>query len=986
MDATDDDNLLQRSSLNLITECLDSLPRFLCKAESTGRKSAVRRLVRDTKTDQLIRLLEPFQEWPQLLDPQLSALLQPLVSAFIDYLSNYAAQYHQSTGKSSFSDIIPLPRAICKILYTFCKIRGAKVISQFFNNEAKYLEPMLHALEGWGRMEKLAGEPAPPTHGLIVWQEKYILLLWLSHLLLTPFDLKSISSDNVVLGGHFSSLQVDLPGNLPTIVKRLVYVSTYHLSLASKEREAAKVLLVRLVVRPDMQRIGLQGTLIYWALSLLEPSNGKAACLPQYALTGVLSFLAGFLVSADPDALKTLLAPIHTSIQQVRSEQSPLYTEMTSSTLTRKVAIKISRALAVAGIQLDRKCSCSIPTLGHDTLEETIDYLLTALADKDTTVRIAASKALSVIAVQLEPELVENIVESIVHDLHEDALWTDVLTGQTFAGSDLAPDKLHSGSSLPDSSQQNWVAVNPAKWHGLVLSLSHLMYRESMPADQIPKVIDTFTLALRFEQRSSSGASVGTMVRDAACFGFWALARRCSLKDIWIWQAPILDATRSRHPGSDHASSCALTPPIPPEESFGLRQTPPNIILQVLTNELVVAASLDSAGNIRRGASAALQELVGRHPDTINDGIDLVQVVDYHAVALRSRAMLEVAIRTSQIDETYWHAILNGLLGWRGIGSPDAQSRRQAAKAIGLLALSRKPDLAAFTIHRVQKQLCMTAMKNLEERHGLIIALAEIVLEMLRCGSGLVEFSLPFRQIPNKVLAELWVVCHTGWLGSSSDGAETISSSTLRSPLMLEAVCLLISALALSASSIALPSLGTGSNLPSSPSSGTHSMLPSLGKAPYPSTEDFGMLSHVLDVSRKGGDPTVILASAGATAAFFRLCDAFYLEKLGFAWVRCLDPPLLLRLEDPSTSNLEAAYRRIHGRIEDSTLCLVATLAAIFHQVGPIDGSLPLSPLQLAIIVALHLKVKYGNIDLKCACLRALTSGVLAYRGNQSIE
>ena len=88
-----------------------------------------------------------------------------------------------------------------------------------------------------------------------------------------------------------------------------------------------------------------------------------------------------------------------------------------------------------------------------------------------------------------------------------------------------------------------------------------------------------------------------------------------------------------------------------------------------------MAASLDSAGNIRRGASAALQELIGRHPDTIEQGISTVQVVDYHAVSLRARAMVEVSLAASKLSDIYWPVILEGLLSWRGVGSPDAQSR-----------------------------------------------------------------------------------------------------------------------------------------------------------------------------------------------------------------------------------------------------------------------------------------------------------------------
>lgn len=51
--------------------------------------------------------------------------------------------------------------------------------------------------------------------------------------------------------------------------------------------------------------------------------------------------------------------------------------------------------------------------------------------------------------------------------------------------------------------------------------------------------------------------------------------------------------------------------------------------------QLLLSACLDPAGNIRRGSSAALQELIGRHPNQVTEGIAIVQIVDYQAVGLR---------------------------------------------------------------------------------------------------------------------------------------------------------------------------------------------------------------------------------------------------------------------------------------------------------------------------------------------------------------
>lgn len=64
MDTTGDEDLkLQRASVDLIAELQRSLPHFLYKCLSTQSRhsptanSPVRRLVRETKTDQLIKLV-----------------------------------------------------------------------------------------------------------------------------------------------------------------------------------------------------------------------------------------------------------------------------------------------------------------------------------------------------------------------------------------------------------------------------------------------------------------------------------------------------------------------------------------------------------------------------------------------------------------------------------------------------------------------------------------------------------------------------------------------------------------------------------------------------------------------------------------------------------------------------------------------------------------------------------------------------------------
>lgn len=879
-----------------------------------------------------------------MLDPHLSGLLQPLVSAFIDYVSKHAAAYHQQGELCP--GIIPLPRAISKILYVFCKVRGTKVVSHFLNNEPRYLEPMLDALESWAGKTYSGGENDTPKHGFMVWQENFIMLLWLSHLLLAPFNLRSLSSDRAGIQLRDPLLHIHLPTAITPIAKRLVHMSTYHLSLPSKAREAAGALLVRLAVRTDMRKIGLQKILIDWALSRVRAESDAAAPTSVYGFLGVLSFLAGFIIAAENTVLKPLLSQIYSSVQHATIDSSPSAALTNASASARKLVIKIERALAVAGMRIDSKTSGSSgPSLGEGALEEIIDHFLTGLEDKDTPVRLAASKGLSVIALELEPDMVEQIIDMIDDLLYEDTSWYDQ-------------------HGVPGSSELNVGAVSALRWHGLIFALSQLIYRASRPPRSIlGKVISSFTIALRFEQRSSLGNSIGTSVRDAACFGLWALARRCSTAEIKSCKPP-----RNQHydaaigsprqlSGNETDSAAGIIGSLPtPNETHDVArvstfQVPTQqqqfttnatfsdstkgalSTLQNLANQLVLAATLDSAGNIRRGASAALQEMIGRHPDEIKHGIDLVQIVDYHGIALRSRAMTEIAINVSRLEPSYWHSILHGLLDWRGVRSGDVDCRRNAAHAFGLLAHCRGPELVAPTISILRCQLHASEVRNVEERHGVVLALSEIVS---RWSDVHLDNRPHLLATTEGELTKLWLSCYSGSVpeNRSSKGVVAKDTKHLNYALTCEAICSLVAALA---------------------DCSIH------GKLRHPSPTELHECLEILEISLRQSDGIVVTSSTKAAKALFQILDRDIQENLVSRWAQILC--------DPSSRSKE-----------DIVVGVVAALGAIFQQVQASQPQNPIIDTLISLVGTEH------GIHLRCTALRSLTSGILGANGRRSLH
>ncbi|KAK4125491.1 hypothetical protein N657DRAFT_631786 [Parathielavia appendiculata] len=715
MDASEEDLdiKLQKVSADLIADFDKSLGPFLRKQDGAGR-SAVRSRVRSRETERLISsLLDPFQELPQLLDPHLPIWLPALSDAYLEHLlTRRPSPSSNTTSISGRSNdlLMPLPRAICKLLYTFCKIRGEKVVVRFLSNEARYLEVLLSALEDAERAaeSKSGSNPNPDplggggglddiSHGQAVavrvgawtWEERYVVLLWLSHLMLAPFDLATISSleeEEVVAGEEEAEKEekrkrvggLTLPAGLPSITTRILPLAVKYLASPGKERDASKALLVRVAMRRDMQEMGVLDALVRWALAALRPQDGAERT--PYHYIGVLSFLAGALTTSENTSdMNSYLTIIFHAVHGIAVEGGKAG-GMMASALARKTMIKVIRAIAVLLLRRPQDME------GMEMVETAIGFLLENLADNDTPVRFAASKALSVITLKLDEDMALQVVEAVLESLNRNVLRVES------PGEAATPKK--------DLSM-----VDPLEWHGLMLTLSHLLYRRSPPAENLADIVQALLMGLSFERRSTSGSSTGGNVRDAACFGIWALARRYTTAELLAVPTATLTA----------------------DSSSGVS------ILQIIATSLVAAACLDPSGNIRRGSSAALQELIGRHPDRVEKGIWVVQTVDYHAVARRSRALHDVALGATKLSGQYGEAILEALLGWRGVGDVDAASRRAAGASYGMITA----ELASTEFNHIQRltrsvSLVLDHIKSLEsrqveERHGLFFSFAAVL-------------------------------------------------------------------------------------------------------------------------------------------------------------------------------------------------------------------------------------------------------------------
>ncbi|KAI1845807.1 hypothetical protein JX266_008172 [Neoarthrinium moseri] len=696
----DRDIVIQRYSADLLADLDESLGPFLRKPNGD-----LRTRVRERETSRLIsQVLEPFQELPQLLDPYLPKYVPLLAEAYLEHVQVRRRRTKSLSLRSQL--LVPLSNAICKIIYSFCKIRGEKVIVRFLNVETRYLELLLLAIEESERQSDASGDQ--DAVGLWTWHERYVVLLWLSQLFFAPFDLSTISSGDTDDAERPIVPGFRWPAQIPGITLRVIPLALKYLASPGKERDGAKALLVRLAMRKDMQEVGILRSLVQWAIFTLSPKKDETAESPYYYI-GSLALLAGILrSSANTSIMDPYLRSIFYAVQLISSEDNAVFKVINGSALARKMMIKVTRSVILLVLREPQQSMADT-----EMVEATIGHLLESLADNDTPVRFAASKALSMITLKLESDMAQQVVEAVLDSLNRNVLW------------------IKAPSPGSPTRTRDLTAVDPLEWHGLMLTLSHLLYRRSPPPESLSDIVNALVMGLSFEKRGTGGASIGTNVRDAACFGIWALARRYSTEE--LLQVPTQSIRRVA------------------------QEDPSMSILQVVAVELVVAASLDPAGNIRRGSSAALQELIGRHPDTVTEGIAVVQTVDYHAVALRSRAIHDVALQATRLSPQYGLGLLEAQLGWRGVGDMDAAARRVAAASFGTLTaeisqrMSNKPEHFLQSVDLLLARIDSLQVRQVEERHGLVLSLAAVFdyLPALVKGdmSGDLTDKLPIRKL-----------------------------------------------------------------------------------------------------------------------------------------------------------------------------------------------------------------------------------------------
>ncbi|CAI9769528.1 unnamed protein product [Fraxinus pennsylvanica] len=499
-------------------------------------------------------------------------------------------------------------------------------------------------------------------------EAKCIMLLWLSILVLIPFDLSSVDTSMA----DDSYVHRDEPP--PLVIKILGFCKDY-LSNAGPMRTIAGLLLSKLLTRPDMSKAFT--SFIDWTHEIL--SSVEDNVIDHFRLLGAVEALAAIFKIGNTKALLNMVPIVWSDTSALMKSNSAA-----RSPLLRKYLVKLTQRIgltclphrsptwcyvgrnSILGENVSSNVKGDSNQLNHavnmdtssfyqsesslededmdvpEIVEEIIELLLSGLRDTDTVVRWSAAKGIGRVTSRLTYSLSDEVLSSVLERF------------SPYEGD--------------------------GSWHGGCLALAELARRGLLLPISFPKVVPVIIKALHYDVRRGPH-SVGSHVRDAAAYVCWAFGRSYYHRDM-------------------------------------------KSVLEQLAPHLLVVACYDREVNCRRAAAAAFQENVGRQGN-FPHGIDIVNMADYFALSSRVNSYLHVAFGIAQYDG-YLYPFVDELMHSK-ISHWDKSLRELAANALSSL-VKFEPEYFANMV--LEKLIPCTLSSDLCMRHGATLATGEVVLAL----------------------------------------------------------------------------------------------------------------------------------------------------------------------------------------------------------------------------------------------------------------
>ncbi|QRW06519.1 tubulin folding cofactor D [Ceratobasidium sp. AG-Ba] len=449
---------------------------------------------------------------------------------------------------------------------------------------------------------------------------------------------------------------------------RLDAIGKQYLRYPGIERESASMLLARLYMRTDM--LTRVPHLVEWSIGRIQ--GGDANTFEAIGLMQVMEIMmkSGGAGLAGPyvEQFRELI----NAVESTSASKNLLSENLMKDTLVRKFRIKLIVRLSL----------CKLP--GKPRKVQLQNRRLIIRNDNEDATDDTSEEYDAPI-----PDSIEGVIEDLINGIQDQdtAVRYSAAKGIARVASRLpeafsdeildavtALFSIH-GVQLDDGTL-DLPPTSEGTWHGACLAYAELARRGLISESKLEEAIKWICKALAFDVRKGAH-SVGSGVRDSASYVLWALVRAQSVE--------------------------VLKP-----------------YLLEIALRLTITALFDREVHVRRAASAAYQEAVGR-TGSIPHGIDVLRATDFYAVSIRRNAFLtaspQVAVFPEYRQPLIDHVMKVVLRHW------DPKIRELGAQALRMMCAVDMRELGAKTASQLSSRL---RSMDTNDVHGALLGLAEM--------------------------------------------------------------------------------------------------------------------------------------------------------------------------------------------------------------------------------------------------------------------
>lgn len=679
---------------------------------------------RNVSLHRLRCIFDQYLEYSTLLDNSIEYIVQ-LISIYIKNQLQTLSEMAVVTNSKNSSPIVQQQQQqkrhiLYRIqyglstLYTLGKVRGHKYIQNFLPHAVEDIEPVWIGLQLFLMIQNTTTNNTTTDHlihSLIppIWESIYVMWNWMSTLSLVPFDIDKVitSSSSIISSSSFSTevttsifdstssnsrddndnSKLDHDDNF---MNHLMKICWYYIQDSGPIREAtSKCLASWLSLHDDHIYMKL---FIQWSKLVIQQSTTKTNTQQQqkdiFRILGIIQTCNIILKISTYDRIYLVqtFQPLWEPLLQYHmisgNNNSMILHKLLVKWWTRYSIMYLPPRIALWRYQRGKRTLFNNDATNNNSTKQHVQDTSTMDDDNNNTNENSGNEN----ELFDVPDIVEDAMGRVIEALgHPSTIirWTAakgigrITERLPCICSDDVVDAI---IQYFDNDNGSIIENDDKCWHGSCLALAELARRGLLLPKHLSDIVPYIIKAIHYDVKKGQ-CSVGSNVRDAACYTYWAFVR-------------------AYHPNM-------IRP-----------------YLNELNESIILISIFDREVNCRRAASAAFQEAVGRQGGhNIQHGIDIITIADYYALGNRSNSYLVIAPTIAKYDKytksILRHVYTNRLYHW------DENIRYLASKSLYQLTSISIPFITTTVISTLLDK-CVDE-HSIAIRHGSILGVAEIL-------------------------------------------------------------------------------------------------------------------------------------------------------------------------------------------------------------------------------------------------------------------